>query len=88
METTTNYPVRFVGLGSPAKLGDDFPGWGADFETVVKPYLEAHRLQHGEVGRIVDIESHGSNPWTRYTVEFEDGGRVSGMYPTDLEPVR
>lgn len=49
-------------------LAADFPGWGdpnyADYFTTMEP---------GEEAVVRDVNSHGSNPWTRYTLETEDG---------------
>lgn len=35
--------------------------------------------QPGLTGVVRVVESHGSNPWTRYTVRFDDGGYASGL---------
>jgi hypothetical protein len=32
----------------------------------------------GELGTIVGTESHGSNPWTRFTVAWDNGKRFAG----------
>lgn len=56
------------------RLSADFPGWDA-------PDRERHLLDtpHGLRGQVVSVESHGSNPWTRYTIKFEDGSRGTGF---------
>jgi hypothetical protein len=52
----------------------DFPGWGADdYADYLLPIPE---LLFGEV---IGVESHGSNPWTRYGVRFEDGTTAHGL---------
>jgi hypothetical protein len=52
----------------------DFPGWGAaDYAEFLLPIPE------GLAGVITRVESHGSNPWTRYSVRFDDGTTASGL---------
>lgn len=64
-------------------LGVDFPGWGHP-----NAYDHLHRPTFGVEGEIVAVESHGSNPWTRYSVRFADGTRASGLgLGTDIELV-
>lgn len=67
---------RVVLIRTRRVLHQDFPGWGADnyadFLVDRDPGLE---------GVITSVESHGSNPWTRYTVRFDDGTRASGLAP-------
>lgn len=41
------------------------------------------RLQPGETGEITDYASHGSDPYTRYTVRFPDGWTASGIAPRE-----
>lgn len=56
------------------RLAVDFPGWDApNYEN----FLLEIPVDLG--GKIVDVEQHGSNPWTRYTVEFDDGTRSVGL---------
>lgn len=68
---TTTKPMRF--------LAADFPGWGdpnyADY------FVDLPAGQHGVIS---DVESHGSNPWTRYTILLDNNCRTSGVYPTDI----
>lgn len=52
----------------------DFPGW--DHPDHEKFLLE---IPTGLPGKIVEVEQHGSNPWTRYAVLFEDGTRANGL---------
>lgn len=33
----------------------------------------------GELGRVVDVESHGHNPWTLYGVRFDESGDFHGL---------
>lgn len=64
----------------------DFPGWShpdhADYLLPIPPGLK---------GVITGIESHSSNPWTKYAVRFEDDSRASGLitgsglYANDIE---
>jgi hypothetical protein len=57
-------------------LAVDFPGYHAknyaDFIVDREP---------GLTGTVTHVESHGANPWTRYTVRFDDGTRASGLVP-------
>jgi hypothetical protein len=55
---------------------DSFPGWG---DPNAADYLKP--ITAGTVGTVTRVESHGSNPWTRYTVRFNDGVRASGLVP-------
>lgn len=56
------------------RLSQDFPGWGApDYREHLLP------IPAGLTGVVTTVESHGSNPWTRYTVMFDDGTRASGL---------
>lgn len=52
----------------------NFPGWG-------DPNYADHLLPipAGLEGIITHVESHGSNPWTKYSVRFEDGTTASGL---------
>lgn len=61
-----------------------FPGWGEPIEVCrqhMRPIVE------GEMGVITSVESHGMNPWRRYSVRFMDGSRAYGVYPTDVQMV-
>lgn len=56
------------------RLAADFPGWGAaNYEAHLLP------LTGGLLGTVTSVESHGSNPWTRYSVRFDDGTSASGL---------
>jgi hypothetical protein len=56
------------------RLAVDFPGWGAvNYGEFLLPIPE------GLAGVVTYVESHGSNPWTRYCVRFEDGTTASGL---------
>jgi hypothetical protein len=56
------------------RLMPGFPGWDApDYHDFLKPIIP------GQPGTVTDVESHGCNPWTRYTVRFDDGSRASGL---------
>jgi hypothetical protein len=56
------------------RLAADFPGWG---DPNYADYLIPQ--QPGLTGTVVDVESHGSDPYTRYTVRFDDGTRDMGL---------
>lgn len=52
----------------------DFPGWGAaNYADFLLPIPE------GTAGVITAVNSHGSNPWTRYNVRFTDGTTASNL---------
>lgn len=55
-------------------LGADFPGWG-------DPSYPDHFVQgpEGLSGVVTYVESHGSNPWRRFSVRFDDGSSSSGL---------
>lgn len=60
------------------RLAADFPGWGAtNYADFLLP------IPAGLAGTVTSVESHGSNPWTRYTVRFEDGTSASGLVAGD-----
>lgn len=63
-------------------LAVNFPGWGAPNYA---DFFEDHST--GQVGEVVGVESHGQNPWTRYTVRWIDGSRTSGVTPDRIEVV-
>lgn len=56
------------------RLAVDFPGWG---HPDCSKFIED--IPVGLAGEIIDVESHGSNPWTRYGVRFDDGTRANGL---------
>lgn len=58
------------------RLSKDFPGWGAEG-------YQDHLLDTpaGIVGVVEAVNSHGSNPWTRYVIRFEDGSRGIDLVP-------
>lgn len=59
-------------------LAADFPGWGADnYEDFLVPMAEAAGLS----GIVTSVNSHGSNPWTRYSITLENGGHVIDGVP-------
>ena len=52
-----------------------FPaGWNGDWDNV--GWLDP---QPGLAGTVAGVESHGSNPWTRYGVRFDDGSYAAGL---------
>jgi hypothetical protein len=52
----------------------DFPGWGAEnYADFLLP------IPAGLAGTVTNVESHGLNPWTRYSVRFTDGSGASGL---------
>lgn len=69
----------FVTLAPQRARHADFPGWDA-------PNYADFFVDHpaGVTGTITHIESHGSNPWTRYSVLYADGSRGSGVYPAEV----
>lgn len=66
---------RIVALGSPiTRHAVDFPGWG---HPNAFDYLLP--TPAGLAGTISNVESHGMNPWTRYSVRYDDGTRAYGL---------
>lgn len=67
--------VRLTGTGRNRRLAPDFPGWGApDYADYFIDTPDA-----GLTGTVTSVESHGMNPWTRYSVRFSDGTSASGL---------
>ncbi len=58
----------------------DFPGWS---DPNYQDFLVD--LPAGQAGVVTDVESHGSNPWTRYTVRLDSGHRTSGVVPSKVK---
>lgn len=57
----------------------DWPGWEhPDHKNFLLD------IPAGLTGTVIWVESHGSNPWTRYSVRFDDDSTAHGMYPSDL----
>ena len=56
------------------RYGSDFPGWG-------HPDAASFLLEPiaGLGGVVTAVESHGSNPWTRYAVRWSDGSTSNGL---------
>ena len=60
----------------------DFPGRGdnaADFLVPIVP---------GTTGVITGLQSHGSAPYTRFNVQFDNGTRAYGLDPAALSIVK
>lgn len=60
--------------GCSNRLPKDFPGWG--HPEAIDSLLATEAGLHGVIR---DVEHHGSNPWTRYSVLFEDGSYSDGL---------
>lgn len=59
-------------------LSKDFPGWGeSDAYDHLVPMAEAAGLE----GVVTSVNSHGSNPWTRYSIRLTNGGFVIDGVP-------
>ena len=73
--------VKTLPTARVRRRAEDFPGWG-------DPDYAKHLLAPvpGMTGVCTDVESHGSRPWTRYGVRYEDGSRSNGLIEgTDIE---
>jgi hypothetical protein len=56
----------------------DFPGWGTpNAADHLRPMTE----RAGQLATVTSVESHGSNPWTRYSIRFADGAHTGGTIP-------
>jgi len=66
--------VTLTGKGRTRRLAADFPGWGKESAS---DFIDTGAT--GLTGIVVSVESHGSNPWTRYSVRFIDGSSASGL---------
>lgn len=55
------------------RFAKDFPGWS-------HPNFHDYLLETtaGLQGMVTYVEQHGSNPWTRYSIEFDDGSSMCG----------
>lgn len=64
-------------------LSADFPGWGAEnYADHLIPIASAA----GMTGTVTSVNSHGSNPWTRYSVRLADGGHmIDGVPGVDFD---
>ncbi|WP_280454801.1 hypothetical protein [Nocardia brasiliensis] len=72
--------VRLLDTVTGRGRAPSFPGWDkADYLDHLVP------LEPGWVGTIDHVESHNSNPWTRYGVAFDNGVRANGVEPKDIE---
>lgn len=61
-------------------LSADFPGWGADnYDEHLLPIASIAGMR----GVVTTVNSHGSNPWTRYCILLENGGRIIDGVPGD-----
>lgn len=59
------------------RLAANFPGWGIEYNSSLDKFLLD--TPAGIAGHVTHVESHGMNPWTRYTILFEDGSRGVGF---------
>jgi hypothetical protein len=59
------------------------PGWGEPWDALTREQKDACYTEQpvGAVGVVTDVESHGMNPWTRYSVRWSDGCRTWGLDP-------
>jgi hypothetical protein len=63
-----------------ADLGRPVAAFGTDLRLRLIPegayFLP---IPEGLLGRVEAVESHGNNPWTRYSIRFDDGSFASGL---------
>lgn len=59
-------------------LAASFPGWG---EPDAYDHLVPLASVAGMSGTVRSVNSHGSNPWTRYTIKLANGGTVIDGVP-------
>lgn len=73
--------VQVVAETTQRALTADFPGYGKgiDLEPFYRPIVV------GMTGVITSVESHGMNPWTRYSIKFDNGTRTSGFDPAKVQ---
>ena len=72
-EADRGRPVRALATRTRC-FGPDFPGWNhPEAASFLRPITE------GTPGTITDVESHGSAPYTRYAVSFDDGTGGGGL---------
>lgn len=72
--------VRTLDTISKRGFSPDFPGWDAPDHLEHMPMLQPDWL-----GTITAVESHGSSPWTRYGIRFDNGVYSAGVDPADVE---
>lgn len=94
MDTTTNtnefhQGQTVVTTKAIRFLAANFPGWGewqrrrnAGEPTNTPEFFV--EVPAGTIVTVASIESHGSNPWTRYVVTTQAGERAPGVYPEHL----
>lgn len=64
-------------------LDVNFPGWG---DAGAYDHLIPMTSVAGMAGTVTSVNSHGSNPWTRYSILLANGGRViDGVPGTDFD---
>ena len=68
----TGQPVVSIDSGR-RRFAVDFPGWSDPSHL---DYLLP--VPQGLRGTVTYVEQHGSNPWTRYSIKFEDGSKMYG----------
>lgn len=80
MEITEGTRVRTREGIEVRRFAVNFPGWSdPNFCDFLLP--TPARL----TGIVTRVEQHGINPWTRYSIRFDDGTRISGLAPAYLE---
>ncbi|WP_225730924.1 MULTISPECIES: hypothetical protein [unclassified Nocardia] len=72
--------VRTLDTITGRGFAPSFPGWDAIDHLDHMPTLEP-----GWLGTITNVESHASNPWTRYAIRFENGVCSGGIDPRHVE---
>lgn len=75
--------VRLLPTATGNCLTPDFPGWGApDYADYLTPVAQFA----GQIGIVRSVNSHGSNPWTRYSILIETGHYlIDGIEGRDFE---
>ncbi len=75
-ELRTGTKVRTREGVTVRRFAADFPGWGA--ENYRDFLIETPA---GLTGMITSVNSHGSKPWTRYSIRLDDGSYLSDVIP-------
>lgn len=59
-------------------LAKDFPGWGADnYADFLIPCFSVAGMR----GTVTSVNSHGSAPYTRYSIKLDNGGHIIDGIP-------
>lgn len=94
-EIHAQYVGRTVEVTDTRSIGNvftpDFPGWTREFADQPKKadggYVGLEPVRLGARATVTGTESHGSYPYTRLVLDFEDGSHTGGVDPQAVRVV-